>query len=139
MNKEEVEYVQKLRRKIKQLQKQVRDLGGNTYKEGRYRIVDPESPFLYEDPEGIVYYLLDPTSKLIKIGCTYPDRQRKRFQELRRETGSSLRLLATEPGYQITEARRHQQFHVGRVKGEWFQPTDDLIAHIENLESKAQC
>jgi hypothetical protein len=79
-----------------------------------------------KDATGIVYYIR--INGQIKIGFTTNLRQRSRNYP----PGSEL--LAVEPATAYTERDRHQQFQRDRVRGrEWFEPSDELEAHIAEL------
>jgi hypothetical protein len=80
------------------------------------------------DPK--VYYVKH--NDLIKIGTSAFLRQR-----LHQYPPGSV-LLATEPGGTELERHRLLQFRASRVRGEWFRPTADLMAHIESLGSTVE-
>lgn len=62
----------------------------------------------------------------IKIGCTAQLHQR--MTALMPD-----RVLALEPGDFDLEATRHRQFREWRISGEWFAPSDELLAHIDGV------
>lgn len=47
-------------------------------------------------------------------------------------------LLATVPGGRAEEAEMHQRFASGRDTGEWFRPTEELLAFIAGLRDAAE-
>lgn len=77
--------------------------------------------------DGVVYYVQ--VGELVKIGNAVNLRRRLTVYPPGR------RLLATEPGGEMRERKRHHQFRASRVEREWFRPTDDLVAHIVKLRS----
>lgn len=77
--------------------------------------------------EGVVYYIL--FGNRIKIGTTTS--LRGRLDALPYDE-----VLATEPGGFDVERMRHDQFADCRVRGEWFEPTPALLAHIAELASR---
>lgn len=79
-----------------------------------------------------VYYIRCEGTGLIKIGLSSD--VRARLSQLQVSSTSNLVLLATEQGGGATEKARHRQFEAARVRGEWFNPVSDLMAHIETLE-----
>lgn len=84
-------------------------------------------PPLEFDVPSVVYY--GQQGERIKIGTsTQVD---ERCRELK------VTLLATEPGSYAEEAERHKRFAHLRIKGEWFRPGPDLLAHIATLTEVA--
>ena len=72
----------------------------------------------------VVYYIK--FGDRIKIGTTRNLRQRR----INLPCDS---VLAAEPGGRPLERERHAQFASSRVIGEWFEPSPDLLAHIEGV------
>lgn len=79
-----------------------------------------------EDPTGIVYLMGCDRSKTLKIGYT-TDIDR-RLKELQRDYHFPLRVLATREGTMKAEKRLLNSFKRLRVKGEWFDWDDSIIA-----------
>ncbi len=76
-----------------------------------------------------VYFIQAGLFGLIKIGsATDPTARLAMFQ-----TGcpEELRLIAAIPGGGVAERRLHKQFAHLRVRGEWFQPAEELLGYIE--------
>jgi hypothetical protein len=44
-----------------------------------------------------------------------------------------LEILAVEPGGRQVEQERHRTFAALRLRGEWFEPSEPLLTHIEGL------
>lgn len=84
---------------------------------------DPE----VDDPESVVYYIR--FGDRIKIG--YSRNLGQRLTELPYDE-----LLAVEPGANRVESRRHEQFRVDHIRGEWFACSPALLAHIEDVRAK---
>lgn len=75
---------------------------------------------------GVVYYLR--VGANVKIGFTTDLRQRMHGYPPDSE------LLACEPGDYALEQRRHRQFiHHLRVGKEWFEPSDEVMAHVAEV------
>jgi hypothetical protein len=91
-----------------------------------------KSAFLAEQrevtaPEPYVYFIQG--AGLIKIGVSlYPQ---ERLEALCLWSPVPLKLLAIVPGGYKLETKLHKMFAAFRVHGEWFYPTRDLIAIIE--------
>lgn len=66
---------------------------------------------------------------LIKIGAT--DNLTKRLNALRSANSSALTLIATMPADRWPEAALHDRFAHIRIRGEWFQPTAELLDFLE--------
>lgn len=79
----------------------------------------------------MIYYIQDLVSGHIKIGhaeCAW-----RRFSKIQSDTPGIVKLLATEEGGVDKEAERHATFAQSRIRGEWFSPADNLLAHIATL------
>lgn len=75
-----------------------------------------------------VYFATRPDG-LIKIGYTKDLKQRMRML--------GVELIATVRGGRALESALHHRFARSRVEGEWFKPTDDLLAYINTDADKA--
>ena len=98
-------------------------------REKRKREMSFDAEMKRDNPEttGIVYYMR--INDQIKIGYTTNLTQRSRAYP------PGTELLAVEPATPYTERDRHQQFHRYLVRGrEWFSESDELMAHISELE-----
>jgi len=92
--------------------------------EARRRAAGPPGPV-----PSVVYYVR--FADRVKIGVT---------KNLRSRLCGGVpydELLAVEPGAREVERLRHEQFAEARVKGEWFEMSDALIAHIDQLRRQA--
>lgn len=83
---------------------------------------------LIDPSRSVVYYISRTGTPGIKIGVL--QNVHKRMKQL----GGRIHLLAVEPGGYAVERKRHHQFRTLRNPGtEWFQQTDGLMQHIDNL------
>lgn len=84
-----------------------------------------------------VYFAQALTGGRIKIGCS--KNPRYRLSLVRAESRIDVRLLGTVPGGFDIEAEIHQLFATERIpakhrnKGEWFEPSADLLAFIHEF------
>lgn len=80
---------------------------------------------------GFVYFIQADPGDEIKIGfSTHPAR---RLRVLQTAATRTLHILATTPGMQDKEYQIHQRFAAYRTIGEWFTPSDELLAFIQEL------
>jgi hypothetical protein len=77
---------------------------------------------------GFVYFKLNPTTRLIKIGFTSD--LKTRSQELNRKEGTKLETLGIITAGFRYEARLHRMFARYRWAGEWFEPSDLILKYI---------
>lgn len=80
-----------------------------------------------------VYFLQCESSGLIKIG--YSSNVPARLSAIQTGSPTAIRLLATEDGGIEREGQLHSAFAVEWVRGEWFRPSEDLLAYIAQQES----
>jgi hypothetical protein len=90
-----------------------------------------------DQPRSVVYYIGNPATQLVKIGCT--TNLRRRFYSHAAEF-PGLKLLATEPGSFAEETARHRHFAslrspLGRHR-EWFKRAPLLMEHVTELRLK---
>lgn len=78
---------------------------------------------------SVVYFIRSPTA--VKIGMAKD--ANRRLTVLQTSHPEELALVATVPGGRELEAEYHARFAEHRVRGEWFAPHPDLLAHIEAL------
>lgn len=84
--------------------------------------------------ESFVYFLLNPGSNLVKIGCS--THLESRIRTISSMSGIDLVLLGLLPGGQKKEARLHRQFADLREQGEYFRYEADLVEFIDNLKQE---
>lgn len=76
-------------------------------------------------PRDCVYFVRDPATGRVKIGCTY--HLKNRLYNLRRQH-PGLELLATAPGGRRAEAALHDLVKAHHVGHEWFEPHETVLA-----------
>lgn len=81
----------------------------------------------------MIYFVQAEDGGPIKIGLCTDIKSRLASMQ----TGNHKRLwvLAYIPGGMVDEKRLHERFSRYRVRGEWFEPSADLLAYIQTLES----
>lgn len=58
----------------------------------------------------------------------------ERLKALQQAHGELLHILAVLPGVRITKERElHKQFAAYRLRGEWFEPSVEIMAYIEEV------
>jgi len=77
--------------------------------------------------ESSVYFLQAAEEGLIKIGFT-TGRPSWRMTHIQTKERQKLTLLASMRGTREDEEALHARFANSRVRGEWFEPTDELVA-----------
>lgn len=80
---------------------------------------------------GDVYFIQPESGGLIKVG--FSTHVESRFQSLQLTSPVRLRLLATLTGTRATESELHRQFASLRCHGEWFHPSQELVAFIAGV------
>ncbi len=74
----------------------------------------------------MIYFIQDTENRRIKIGVSAEPAQR--LKQLQTSHASELKLIAVMDGTRSEEQALHQLFT--RKRGEWFEPTRDLLAFI---------
>lgn len=83
---------------------------------------------------GHVYFIQADAGGLIKIGwATKPEVRMARMQA---HCPVTLKLLYSEPGNGKDERALHDQFAADRQHGEWFTPSQALLAEIETRRGR---
>lgn len=80
-----------------------------------------------------VYFIRCKASGLIKIGLS--ESPWKRLSKMQSDTPDELEMLGVFAGDIVAEAEMHNRFSASRHRGEWFKPTDDLIAFTQLLRA----
>lgn len=80
-------------------------------------------------PIGWVYFIICMDAERCKIGFTKGDVY-KRLKSLQTGSSSELILVAKHPGTPETERAVHDKFAHLRLRGEWFELTDELRAYM---------
>lgn len=78
-----------------------------------------------------IYVAQRDSDSAVKIG--YTSDVERRMRELRKDTRSSVCLVASFPGDKPAELRLHDRFAVHRLDGEWFSPSPDVLAFISSI------
>lgn len=96
-----------------------------------------------QNHQQIVYYAVKSGFyDTVKIGTT--NNLPRRLKSLRKKYGQDLEILAVEvdPSKRLysmeLEAKRHSQFVLSRIVGEWFWVTPDLKEHINSLPDQVE-
>lgn len=80
---------------------------------------------------GVVYFIADAKSKMVKIG--YTTNIANRLSQLQVSHHSKLEVLATIPGDENLESQLHRQFKKQRAEGEWFRVDTELAGYINEI------
>ena len=80
------------------------------------------------NPKGWVYFIQDTRTDHIKIGFTHD--VQKRMSQLQTASSAEYVLLSAMQGSTRKEAALHEFFAHARVRGEWFEATDELCELI---------
>jgi hypothetical protein len=84
-----------------------------------------------EQPQDL-YFIFNPTTALIKIGVALD--VKSRLDALSCANGVHLLLLSSLRSGGRFEKDLHLIFYAARTVGEWFIPTDELLALVDNPE-----
>lgn len=87
----------------------------------------------HQSARSVVYFIQEGDSGPIKIGFT-AGRVGSRLSALQSAHSRPLRIIGTIPGDCGTEIDLHFRFSGHHIRGEWFQPSDELLVFI-----KANC
>lgn len=85
---------------------------------------------------SVVYFVQAGADGPIKIG-TARDLDR-RLAQLRGQSPAPLRVLWLMPGGRCLERQMHRRFYASRLHGEWFSPSEDLTAWIEDALTEGE-
>jgi hypothetical protein len=85
----------------------------------------------------VIYFVQAEIIGRIKIGYCARGHFEKRLSHLQIGSPVELRVLATCRGDRTREAILHDRFAASRVRGEWFEPTPDLVRFIARLNGRA--
>lgn len=80
-------------------------------------------------PNGCVYFIVCTDAPQCKIGFTTGDIA-KRLKALQTGSANELAIMCAHPGTPDTERRLHERFAESRIRGEWFDITDEIRAYI---------
>lgn len=79
----------------------------------------------------MVYFIQNTDTKHIKIG--YSDNVKKRFSQLQTTSPQELTILTMCEGGIELEKELHNKFNDYYVRGEWFNPSEELISYINKF------
>lgn len=93
-------------------------------------------PWLPAMPESWVYFIQHGEGGPVKIG--YSNKVVQRFVAL--QSGSPIQhyYLGNIPGARTLERDLHTRFARTHVRGEWFEPTEELLKYIEENRFKPE-
>lgn len=87
----------------------------------------------YQKRAGFIYFIQESILKNIKIGFTSAH-PKKRLHNLAVANSQELNFLGFMLGDKPQEKRLHQRFKHLHVRNEWFEPGEDLLNFIDNLD-----
>jgi hypothetical protein len=79
----------------------------------------------------MIYFIACPETQAVKIG--YATDPIRRFSKIQSDTPGELSILGVEDGGKDRESQLHRQFAADRRRGEWFNLSTDIRAHIATL------
>lgn len=82
-------------------------------------------------PSIWIYFIQQTPGGQIKIGTAV--NVATRLSTLQTASASILQVLAVMPGGTTEEQALHRRFGHARIRGEWFTPTPDVLAFIEEV------
>lgn len=92
----------------------------------------PFKPYTPSEKRGYIYFVQGEDGGPIKIGWAVDPM--RRLQSIQTNSPVPLRNVALIKGTTRTRERKiHEQFAECRIRGEWFEPTFELIAFICGL------
>jgi hypothetical protein len=94
---------------------------------------DPELADLPAWEGGLVYFVQAESGGPVKIGFTARQTMKDRLRGLQNGSPLPLCILATVRADKSIERALHSWFSSARLHGEWFTPTDEILALIEEL------
>jgi hypothetical protein len=85
---------------------------------------------------GTVYFIQSESGGPIKIGWTGALSPQRRLNDMQTGRADNLVALGILPGTRETESFLHRRFAADHVRGEWFNPSEDLLWFIRMLAPK---
>lgn len=80
-----------------------------------------------------VYFIRCKATGAIKIGLS--ESPWSRLSKMQSDSPGELEMLGVVEGGLVTEAQMHARFFASHLRGEWFNPTADLVAFTETLSA----
>jgi hypothetical protein len=68
----------------------------------------------------------------LKIGYT-TSKPEARLKALQTGSPTVLKLMAVHPGTLAEERKLHEQFSESRLHGEWFEPSEEIVTHMQMI------
>ena len=82
----------------------------------------------------MIYFIRQNSNGPVKIGVSVnPERRLLSMQTINPDP---LHIMKVVNGSYAMEALLHEKFSDARINGEWFEPTEALLAYIENLRNE---
>jgi DNA-binding XRE family transcriptional regulator len=81
----------------------------------------------------MIYFIQNTETKHIKIG--YSDNVRSRLSDLQISSPHELAILTICEGGIEVEKELHDKFNDHYVRGEWFNPSEELISYINEFKT----
>lgn len=78
-----------------------------------------------------IYFIRCKATGLVKIGLS--GNPRSRLSKMQSDSPGELEVLGIEPGGLERERALHNRFADHRIRGEWFSPTAEILAHARTL------
>ncbi len=78
-----------------------------------------------------IYFIQEQNNSegLIKIGLS--GKPQRRLKSMQTNSPVLLEIFVTLPGNEQLEEKLHEMFAENRIRGEWFKPSQKLIAFID--------
>lgn len=88
----------------------------------------------------MIYYIACTSTQRLKIGYTQGEPE-VRLKQLQTGSAADLRLMACHAGTLDDERQLHEKFASQRLRGEWFEMSEDLFEHLSMIIwiAGAQC
>jgi hypothetical protein len=77
----------------------------------------------------MIYYIACTATQRLKIGYTRGEPE-VRLKQLQTGSAADLRLMACHHGTLDDERQLHEKFASQRLRGEWFEMSEDLLEHL---------
>lgn len=84
---------------------------------------------------GVIYFLLSEIHNAVKIGFTCSNIE-ERLKDYRNHSPYEYDLLKTIKGTMFQEKQLHKRFVRYKIRGEWFNYSDELKEFIEEIVSE---
>lgn len=75
----------------------------------------------------------------VKIGYTSAKNPNTRVKAIAQGVPHRVELLAAIAGSPALELSYHREFYKAAVRGEWFEPSPDLLMRVETINARGDC